>query len=91
MGGLWGGPPILALASGADDSGRKNVKNVLKRFIARVVLDEDGQDLIEYALLSAFIGLAGALAFPLVAAAMNTTYGNWDAGINGLWEPPNPM
>lgn len=75
----------------ADVNDSTRMRNVLKRLIARVVLQDDGQDLIEYALLSAFIGLAGALAFNLIGTAMNTTYGSWNAGINSLWVPANPI
>jgi Flp pilus assembly pilin Flp len=69
------------------------MEKTLKRLISRVVLQDEGQDLIEYALLTAVIGLAGAAAFNLIAAAMNTTYGSWEDGINSLWEPepPSPM
>lgn len=65
--------------------------NVVKELMARLVVNDGGQDLIEYALLTAFIGLAGAAAFNLVAATMNTTYGGLGTGINNLWESPNPL
>ena len=59
--------------------------------MARLVVNDRGQDLIEYALLTAFIGLAGAAALNLVAASMNTTYDGWGTGINNLWEPEAPL
>ena len=65
--------------------------NVVKELMARLVVNDEGQDLIEYALLTAFIGLAGAAALNLVAASMNTTYGGWGTGINNLWKPADPL
>ena len=51
---------------------------------------EDGQDLIEYALLTATIGFAGAVAFALLSTNVNDAYSSWDAGVNDLWVPPEP-
>lgn len=59
---------------------------LLNRFIA----EEDAQDLIEYALLCTFIGLAGAAGFQVVMTAIGNTYGQWDTQVNGLWDTPNP-
>ncbi len=59
--------------------------------MARLVVSDRGQDLLEYALLTAFIGLAGAVAFNLLAASMNTAYSGWGDGINDLWEPAPPV
>ena len=53
-------------------------------------LDERGQDLIEYALLTASIGLAGAATWPLVEGAIGAAYRALDANTQSLWEPPPP-
>jgi Flp pilus assembly pilin Flp len=58
--------------------------------LLRLLADEDGQDLLEYALLATTIGLAAALAFDLIGSAIQNTYGVWEVGVNGLWESPNP-
>jgi Flp pilus assembly pilin Flp len=52
--------------------------------------DDNGQDLIEYALLTAAIAFAGVLAFQLIGANMNAAYSSWGTGVNNLWEVPNP-
>jgi Flp pilus assembly pilin Flp len=62
----------------------------LRRAVRRLCGDDRGQDLIEYALLTAFIGVAGAAAFSLLATTMGSTYGSWDAGNQDLWTPPPP-
>jgi Flp pilus assembly pilin Flp len=54
------------------------------------LMDDRGQDLIEYALLSAFIGLAGLAALNLIAQAIGLTYAAWDTNVNDAWEPPAP-
>lgn len=44
----------------------------------RWLFDSRGQDLIEYALLSAAIGLAGWAGLNYLTSAMNSTYSSWD-------------
>ena len=63
------------------------MKNLFNRFIQ----EEQGQDLVEYALLTSAIGFAGAVAFSLLASSINTVYSGWDGGVNGLWEVPTPQ
>ena len=43
--------------------------------ITRFVREEDGQDLIEYALLAAFIALAATLAMTAVGTSINGLFG----------------
>jgi len=62
------------------------MRSLLVYFIA----DENGQDLIEYALLCTVIGLAGAAAFDLILNAIGNTYGSWDNSVNNLWNTPDP-
>lgn len=54
------------------------------------VRDEAGQDLVEYALLTATIGLAGLTALSLLRTTMGTSYGSWTGAVYGLWETPAP-
>jgi Flp pilus assembly pilin Flp len=56
----------------------------------RLLRDEDGQDVIEYALLTASIGLAGIATWPLISAAIGTTYKLLDTQTQDLWEVPDP-
>jgi Flp pilus assembly pilin Flp len=57
--------------------------SVLTRFIA----EEGGQDLLEYALLTAAIGMSAVVAFNLWSGAINTTYSSWNTSVNCLWDP----
>ncbi len=56
------------------------MKTLLRRFLD----DEDGQDLIEYALLSAFIGVVGALTWINIGVAIGIAFAGWDTGVQGL-------
>ena len=61
------------------------------RALARLVTDECGQDLIEYALLSAAIGLAGITVFNAMAGVMQTAYGSWVSSADNVANMPNPI
>lgn len=58
--------------------------------LAALWRDERGQDLVEYALLTAAVGLASAASWPLVAQAIEQAYRNLDTNTQGLWDPPAP-
>ena len=60
------------------------------RTLQRLVHDERGHDVVEYALLSAAIGMAGIATWPLLAAEIGTQYRTLDANTQGVWEVPNP-
>ena len=62
--------------------------------IARFVRSEAGQDLLEYALLAAFVGVAGFLALSVIDDAVGFTYSTWldpTAGAPSLWAPAEPL
>lgn len=48
----------------------------MKNLIMRFVKEEDGQDLIEYTLLMAFIALASAAVFVNAGTSVNQIWGN---------------
>ena len=59
-------------------------------FIVRLFRDESGQDVIEYALLAALIGVAGAVVVRSILTTMTGSYTAWDAAVQALWEMPAP-
>ena len=64
-----------------------------RSLLIRLLADDDGQDLVEYALLAAFVGIAGWAALMAIDEAVGTTYSSWldaDSGVPGLWDPPEP-
>ena len=46
----------------------------MKNLIVRFVREDEGQDLIEYALLAAFISLAAVAAISQLGTAVNNVY-----------------
>ena len=46
----------------------------MSHFLSRIVTEDDGQDLIEYALLAAFIALAAVAAVTQLGTSMNAVY-----------------
>ena len=59
----------------------------------RLVREDTAQDLIEYAFLAAFIGVASYVAVSSIAPAVNQTYATWIDPTKGspkLWDPADP-
>ena len=50
----------------------KNVRQLLNNLVA----DESGQDLIEYALVAALVGLGAIASMKTLANSINTAFGN---------------
>ena len=53
----------------------------MKQLMYRFVTDDEGQDLIEYALLAGFISLVAVLAITNVGTGVNLVYGNVNAQV----------
>ena len=56
----------------------------------RLLRDDDGQDIVEYALLTASIGLIGISVWPMIAVGVGVAYKDFDDDIQALWEVPDP-
>jgi Flp pilus assembly pilin Flp len=55
----------------------------LQNFFARLLRDEQGQDLIEYALLATFVSLVAIGGASLLGTALNNWYGQVATNVNG--------
>jgi pilus assembly protein Flp/PilA len=55
------------------------MKNLFNRFVR----EEEGQDLVEYALLIAFIALACIIGLQNLGTAINKTYNSISASLSG--------
>jgi Flp pilus assembly pilin Flp len=62
----------------------------MTELLSRLLVDEDGQDLIEYAFLTVAIGLAAIAVFDQIGTAIRNTYGSWESNVDNLWVPPGP-
>ena len=51
---------------------------------ASFVREDQGQDLIEYALLAGFISLVAVTAITQVGSGVNTVYGNIDSQVDAI-------
>jgi Flp pilus assembly pilin Flp len=61
--------------------------------VARFVVDDRGQDMVEYAMLAAFLGIAGWAAAMSIRDVAGVTYQSWidpNAGVPKLWEEAAP-
>lgn len=61
-----------------------------KKLAADLIQDEGAQDLVEYALLTVFVAIVGAMTFQVLENAIGNAYTNWDTDEQNLWEPNNP-
>jgi Flp pilus assembly pilin Flp len=52
--------------------------------VDQFINDEDGQDLVEYALLGALIGIAAILTWQQLATTVGVVYGAADSAQQGL-------
>ena len=52
--------------------------------------DDLGQDLVEYALLVALVGLVGMAAWTSLQARLGPAYTGYDTRTQNLWRPPDP-
>ncbi len=56
----------------------------MKTMVRRFLTDDDGADLIEYALLSAFIGVCAVAAWTSIPPRIAAAYTNWDNSVQNL-------
>ena len=62
----------------------------IRRFVARLIAEEQGQDLVEYALLGAFVALATVAGLKAIEGTIAAKYVEWDTVEQGLSTPPEP-
>lgn len=56
----------------------------------RLLAEDDGQDLVEYALLIGLVALASAAAIGTLQTALHDAYVSWDTRNQALWDMPAP-
>ena len=55
----------------------------MKNLVMRLWKEEEGQDLVEYALLVALVALAATAGMNVLATKINTTFTNLGASLTG--------
>jgi len=58
--------------------------------LRRLICEDEGSDIIEYALLTGAIGVAGAATWPLISAALGAAYSRLDTQTQDIWAPLDP-
>jgi len=59
-------------------------------WLRRIARDDSGQDVVEYALLTAFFGLAALAAWTSIRDALGANYTGTTSGMQSLWDAPPP-
>jgi Flp pilus assembly pilin Flp len=60
------------------------------RTLLEFVADDGGQDLVEYAMLGAFIGVVSVLVWQNIASLIGARYAEYNSNVNTLWASPEP-
>lgn len=64
--------------------------NAMFERVLRLLVEDDGQDLLEYALLTGIVGAAAVAILPVITGKMGTAYTNWQQAAQNAWEPCAP-
>jgi len=62
----------------------------MRTLLIRLIDDDRAQDLMEYALLTAGIGIVGVAAWPAIETGLRVAYTAFSTNSYNLWEPPAP-
>jgi len=65
-------------------------RSLLSGAVRGFVRDEDGQDIIEYGLLSAFFGIVCIAVWISIQGRLRANYLGYDTGVQSIWASPNP-
>lgn len=60
-------------------------------FLRRLRRDIDAQDLVEYALLVALVGLVGIAAWSVFQGRVGQAYKNYDSRTQTIYAPKDPL
>ena len=58
--------------------------------LLRLIRDDDGQDVVESALLTAGIGIIGIATWPFIETGIFNVYTALNAETQDIWEVPDP-
>jgi hypothetical protein len=73
------------------DSCRRAAQRLRRLLSHQLVEGEEGQDLIEYALLTGIVAIVGILVFPSIQSKMADAYQGWNDNAQAISEPPPPL
>jgi Flp pilus assembly pilin Flp len=62
----------------------------MRSLLTRLLHEDSAQDLVEYALVTSFIGLVAIAALSSLQSAIASTYSAWNTNENNNWQMPDP-
>ena len=63
----------------------------MRALLKRFVLEENAQDLIEYALLTGIISVGSILLLLAIRGQMQSAYTTWSTQAQDRWDPADPL
>jgi len=61
-----------------------------RALLSRLAREENGQDLIEFALLAVFIAVLSVLVWPDIVTRMGQGFNSWGTTVQSRWIPDPP-
>jgi Flp pilus assembly pilin Flp len=58
--------------------------------VSQFIASEDGQDLVEYAFLCAFVALVGVVVWQNIVTALGADYTLYNTQVQNIWASPDP-
>lgn len=62
----------------------------MRTLIGRFLADDSAQDLVEYVLLGAFIGVVAVIVWANISTLIGVRYTEYNTNVNDLWASPEP-
>jgi len=62
----------------------------MTHLLSRWLAEDDGQDLVEYALLGATVAFSSLLVMNNFDDVIRVVYASWDGATQAIWEPQAP-
>jgi hypothetical protein len=62
----------------------------MRALLHRLIVEDEAQDLVEYALLAAGVAFASTVSVKAVLVALHTSYVTWITNTHNCWQMPAP-
>lgn len=63
---------------------------IAARILTRLLSEDKGADLVEYALLCSFVTVGGVATYTAMQTSMQGVYNGWNTASQNAWEPCAP-
>ena len=63
---------------------------ISREVLARLLSEDQGQDLLEYALLAATVGVGAVAGLNFLLSMMGSSYSLTQTNVAGQWQTPDP-